>query len=98
MVRLCGATLGLFAFSVTIFLGLLVGNSLEETVWRALSAMFTFCGLGMIAGWVCNRVLDEYAIQRRMELFGDERGTEAGTTVDAVSEDQGPTELTPVGS
>jgi hypothetical protein len=77
MARLCGATLGLFAFSITIFLSL-SSHSLEETIGRALTAMFVFCGMGLVVGWIAGRVLDEYALARKRELLGEEPPTGAG--------------------
>jgi len=68
MVRLCGATLGLFAFSTTILLGLLAGNPANVVLMRALQAMLAFCLLGMLAGWVAYRVLDEHAVRKHREL------------------------------
>jgi len=69
MVRLCGASLGLFAFSTTIFLGLLAGNQANVILVRALQAMLAFCLLGILAGWVAYRVLDEHAVRRHHDLF-----------------------------
>ncbi|GMV97379.1 MAG: hypothetical protein HRF43_04685 [Phycisphaerae bacterium] len=72
MIRLCGAALGLFAFAVTVFLGLAAGNPVPSTLSRALGALFIFCGLGLLTGWVANRVLDEHALRRKREMFPDE--------------------------
>lgn len=72
MVRLCGAALGSLAFSVTILLGLLNGSPAEVVLLRALQAMVAFCLLGMCAGWVAYRVLDEHALRRHRELFAPE--------------------------
>jgi hypothetical protein len=72
MVRLCGASLGLFAFSITVILGLTAGNPTNVVLLRALQAMLLFCLLGMCAGWVAYRVLDEHAIRRHREMFPEE--------------------------
>ncbi len=69
MVRLCGAALGLFAFSIAIFQGLLANNPVDTTLIRAVEAMFAFCILGLFAGWVAQRVLDEHALRRHKEMF-----------------------------
>lgn len=69
MIRLCGAALGFFAFSVTIVLGLVAGNTIEVTLLRAIGAMFAFCVIGLATGWVANRVLDEHARAKHRELF-----------------------------
>jgi hypothetical protein len=82
MARLCGAALGSLAFSVTILLGLLNGSPAEVVLLRALQAMLAFCLLGLCAGWVAYRVLDEHALRRHRELFPsevqEERRIEAG--------------------
>jgi hypothetical protein len=78
MVRLCGASLGLFAFSVTILLGLLAGNPANVVLLRALQAMLAFCLLGMCAGWVAYRVLDEHALRKHREMFPSEVKAEQG--------------------
>jgi len=67
MVRLCGAAFGLFAFS--ILLGLLAGNPADVILTRALQAMLAFCLLGIGAGWVACRLLDEHALRKHRELF-----------------------------
>jgi hypothetical protein len=69
MIRLCGAALGFFAFSVTIVLGLVAENTIEVTILRAIGAMFAFCVIGLATGWVANRVLDEHAKAKHRELF-----------------------------
>jgi len=69
MIRLCGAALGFFAFSVTIVLGQVAGNSLEVTLLRAIGALLLFCCLGLTTGWVANRVLDEHAKAKHREMF-----------------------------
>lgn len=69
MVRLCGAALGFLAFTVTILLGLLANNTVEETLLRAIWALVIFCLIGLSAGWVAYRVLDEHALHRHREMF-----------------------------
>lgn len=69
MVRLCGAALGLFAFAVTILLGLTAGNPADVTLLRAVWAMVVFCLIGLCVGWVAWRVLDEHALGKRREMF-----------------------------
>jgi len=72
MVRLCGAALALFAFAVTIFLGLHAGNPADVTLARALQALLLFFLVGLSVGWFASRVLDEHALRRNAELFGEE--------------------------
>lgn len=90
MVRLCGAAFGLFAFSITILLGLLAGNPANFVLTRALQAMLAFCLLGMSAGWVACRLLDEHTLRKHRELFPAEglAGQNAGNAP-AGSEDKG---------
>jgi peptidoglycan/LPS O-acetylase OafA/YrhL len=71
MVRLCGASLGLFAFAIAILLGLLAGNPTPVILSRALWALLIFCVIGLIAGWVGYRVLDEHALQWNREMFSE---------------------------
>ncbi len=77
MVRLTGAALGFFAFAVTVFLGLSAGNSFEAIINRAMQALFTFFALGLVVGWVANRVVDEHVIKEHRELFPDDYATES---------------------
>ncbi len=71
MVRLCGASLGLFAFAIAILLGLLAGNPTPVILSRALWALLIFCVIGLIAGWVGYRVLDEHAVHRSREMLSE---------------------------
>ena len=57
---------------MTILLGLLAGNPADVVLLRALQAMLAFCLLGMCAGWVAYRVLDEHALRRHREMFPSE--------------------------
>jgi hypothetical protein len=93
MARLCGAALGLFAFSVTILLGLIAGNPADVVLLRALQAMLAFCLLGLCVGWVAYRVLDEHALRKHREMFPDEAqpGSAAGAEpADAQAPGRGP--------
>lgn len=69
MVRLCGGSLGLFAFFVAVVQGLLAGNPTEVTLWRAIGALVVFFILGLVTGWVAFRVLDEHALARHRQMF-----------------------------
>ncbi|MBN1490654.1 MAG: hypothetical protein JXA69_12115 [Phycisphaerae bacterium] len=71
MVRCCGACFGLLAFAVTILAGLYAGNPVTTTLSRSLWAMVAFLCLGSFLGYVALRVVDEHAVRRRNELFGD---------------------------
>lgn len=85
MVRLCGASLGLFAFAIAIFQGLLAGNPTPVILSRALWALPAFCIIGLIVGWVSYRVLDEHTIRLNREMFSEieeEKDAGAGPTTD----------------
>ena len=71
MVRLMGASLGFFAFAITIFLGLTAGNPFETTLQRAMQAMFVFFALGLAVGWIAYRVIDEHSLKQHRALFPD---------------------------
>lgn len=84
MARVSGACIGLFTFAVVVLAGMAAGNSTATILSRALWAMAAFFLLGSLLGYVGMQVVDEYAIRRRQELFGDveteSRG--AGATAD----------------
>ncbi len=71
MVRLTGASLGFFAFAITIFVGMGAGNPVETTLERAIQAMFVFFALGLAVGWVACRVIDEHSLKQHREMFPD---------------------------
>ena len=71
MVRLCGASLGLFAFAIAILQGLLAGNPTPVVLSRALWALLAFSIIGLIVGWVSYRVLDEHTSQLNREMFSE---------------------------
>lgn len=83
--------MGLLAFGATILLGLRAGNPTDVILVRALWALFVFCVIGLVVGYVAYRVLDEHAMRRNRELFGDDEDDE-----EAVSESGG-TEGAPAG-
>ncbi len=91
MVRLCGAALGLFAFSIALLQGLLVNNPTDTTLIRAVQAMFVFCVIGLCVGYVGQRVLDEHAIRRHGEMFKEvDEEEEASRDSQAASAGTGP--------
>ena len=70
--------MGLFAFGVTILLGLKTGNPSQVTLLRALWALLTFCVIGLCVGWVTYRIMDEHAMRKHREtLLGEESEGEA---------------------
>jgi len=86
MVRLCGASLGLLAFSVAIFQGLAAGNPVEATLIRSVYALAIFCALGLMVGWVAFRVLDEHALKCHSEMFKDGEESETADSEGADGE------------
>ncbi|HOW73151.1 MAG TPA: hypothetical protein PKY77_21345 [Phycisphaerae bacterium] len=89
MVRLCGAYLALFAFSITVLLGLSAGNPIEVILPRAIWALVLFCAIGLSAGWVGSRILDEHALRRSREMFTEVDESEAQHEPQAPGKDTG---------
>jgi len=93
MMRLCGACLGLFAFSIAIIQGLIVDNPADTTLVRGVEAMFAFCLIGLVVGWVAQRILDEHTVRRHGEMFKEveedeepSQQTQATTSADTKEE------------
>lgn len=87
MIQVYGACLGLFAFAVTILAGLSAGNPATAILSRALWAMGAFFLLGCALGYVALRVVDEHAVRRHKELFGEPQTDRAppGDEADAIA-------------
>jgi len=66
--RYAGPILGLFAFAVTVFAGLIVENPVTITLQRAVFALLVFCMLGLVLGWAAQTVVQEYGRKRRSEI------------------------------
>lgn len=66
--RYAGASLGLLAFSITVFAGLAVNNPLLVTLSRGILALFLFCLIGLIVGTAAERVVREHERSREAEL------------------------------
>ncbi len=60
MVRICGASLALLAFSVSILRGMAVGNPTDVILIRALWSLVLFLFLGLTAGWIAETVITEH--------------------------------------
>lgn len=60
MVRVCGASLALLAFSVSILRGMAVDNPTDVILIRALWSLVLFLFLGMTAGWIAEAVINEH--------------------------------------
>ncbi len=63
----------MFAFAVTILVGVAVGNPATAVLSRALWAMAAFFLLGSVLGYIALRVIDEYAVRRHEELLAELR-------------------------
>ncbi len=88
MIRVCGASLGLFAFAITVLLGLNAGNPVETILARGVWALFLFCSLGLATGWVAWRTIDEHTQSRHREMFPVE-GASPGATAPAPDGESG---------
>ena len=68
MTRIIAAQLGLFAFGVTVCVGLFVGNSFSTVVTRALTAMIVVAMTGYLAGWAGRIILRDHLLQRKLKI------------------------------
>jgi hypothetical protein len=59
MVTRIAAILALCAFSLTLVLGLEAQNSFTTTVWRAMSAMAGTLFIGLILGYIFQKMMEE---------------------------------------
>ncbi len=66
--RYAGSVLGLFAFSVTVFAGLVVQNPISITLERGVFALFLFCILGFVLGAAAQIVVREFERSREAEI------------------------------
>jgi len=95
--RFTGASLGLFAFSITLIAGLVVQNPFAVTISRGLIALFTFCLLGLVLGAAADKVLSErernqvadlqaMAEKKREAIAASENLVEESTDVESATE------------
>jgi len=95
--RFTGASLGLFAFSITLIAGLVVQNPFTVTLSRGLIALFTFCLLGLVIGTAADKVLSEHernqltdlqamAVKKREAVAEAEKKAEESTDADLATE------------
>ncbi len=66
--RFTGASLGLFAFSITLIAGLVVQNPFAVTLSRGIIALFTFCLIGLVLGAAADKVLSEHERSKTAEI------------------------------
>lgn len=98
MVRLCGAALGLFAFAITILLGMNAGNPVEVILQRALMAMLFFFVLGVTVGWIAFRVIDEHAVRLHKDMFPAEEEVDAADSDGDNESERGTGDSQPAGT
>ena len=59
MPRRLAAAVSLIVFSVCLLSGMLAGNTFVETVRRALVGMFVTLGIGLVVGFMAQKMLEE---------------------------------------
>ncbi len=87
--RAVGATLGFFAFTISIFAGIWVGQPVSLTLSRAIWAMFVFCIIGLVTGYCAHVVVREHIRKRESELFPDEHAVVQESTTAMDESDPG---------
>lgn len=66
--RYAGASLGLLAFTIAVFGGLVARNPFTVTLSRSILALFVFCFIGLVLGHFAQRVVAEHARTREAEI------------------------------
>jgi len=87
--RYAGSVLGLFAFSVTVFAGLVVRNPIAITLERAVFALFLFCMIGFVLGSVAQMVVREFERKREAEILQRYEPTSSDMDVAAAEAEEG---------
>jgi galactitol-specific phosphotransferase system IIC component len=59
MIRRVAGAMALIAFALCLIMGILAGNPFVTTLERALQAMFVLFFVGLVVGWMAQRMLDE---------------------------------------
>jgi hypothetical protein len=88
------AILGLLAFAIAIFGGMIVGNDMSFILAQALWAMLIFSGVGLGVGWAASHVVREYRDTQFEEVFGYPEGQPPEETPSGESDDAAPVETT----
>ncbi len=84
--RFAGASLGLFAFAVTIAAGIYAHNPPSLILSRAIFSLFVFLGLGLLIGRAAQGVIAEHERARRADIEQRFRRTGPGPdTMDGAS-------------
>lgn len=66
--RYAGASLGLLAFTIAVFGGLVARNPFTVVLSRGILALFVFCFIGLVLGHFAQRVVAEHARTREAEI------------------------------
>jgi len=66
--RYAGASLGLLAFTIAVFGGLVTRNPFSVTLSRGILALFVFCLIGLVLGHFAQMVVTEHARKREAEI------------------------------
>ena len=61
MARRFAGVLGLVAFAVTTFRGVVIARAAEAAICDAIDVMFLFAIVGAIAGWIADMIVNEAA-------------------------------------
>lgn len=69
MVRRAGATLALLGFAVSTLVGLSAGNPPVVVLQRALSTLVACLFVGLVGGWVAERIVEEHVRHKEKTLF-----------------------------
>lgn len=66
--RYAGASLGLLAFTIAVFGGLVARNPFTVVLSRGILALFVFCFIGLVLGHFAQRVVADHARTREAEI------------------------------
>ncbi len=66
--RFSGACLGLFAFTVSVIVGLIVGNPITVILSRSILMLFVFFLVGVIVGTAAQKVIHEHERKQRQKI------------------------------
>ena len=80
-----GAFLGLLAFTVATLAGLIARNSVVVTLTRSVLALFLFCILGFVLGYLAQLVVNERQKQRETELRKRFRAADSGQATSGIA-------------
>ena len=81
MTQLCGAGMAFVGFSLSLIIGLYVGNSYITIVWRSLGVMAVFYILGCILSSIGQSVIRENFDDEVERLAAESQETGAGDVV-----------------